>query len=386
MKVILAESHNLDRSVPLGSHHYISLFREAGHRCLWLGPAVSPMHLLKANNLNRHRIRIWRKGLQKVDGIEWLVPMTLLFYYNLPLLRSLYAGKSQYQFCLPPLKDQLAEAGFLPTDLLWCAGPAAYSLLDLLPHRLSIYRLADRLDQFKMIPPNVGKLQAELIKRVDLVLATSRSLHDWAGKFRKNNLYYLPNGVSRIFFQPAEEEPADFPESGQAVVVYAGTIDSRFDLETVTFAVNKVQELHFLLIGPLADENLHAGLKNLQNRKNFTWLGQIEHEQLPLYLQAASAGIIPFQLNKLTEAVNPIKYYEYLASGLPVVAPPLRELVENKGPLYAYRNKEEFCSLLREAVKVGESQRAGLRDFATAHTWERRFERIKEIIGSRIYE
>jgi glycosyltransferase involved in cell wall biosynthesis len=386
MKVILAESHNLNRPAPLGSHHYIRLFREAGHRCLWLGPAVSPLHIFKADDLNRQRFKLWRKGLQEVDGIEWLVPLTLLFYYNLPLLRSLYAGKNQYRFCLPPLKDQLAETGFLPADLLWCAGPAAFSLLDLLPHRLSIYRLADRLDQFKMIPPNVGKLQAELIKKVDLVLATSRSLYEWAGKFRSDNLYYLPNGVSRIFFEPAAEAPLDFPGNGQAVVVYAGTLDSRFDLETVVFAVEKVQELHFLLIGPLADENLHAGLKSLQERENFTWLGPKQYDQLPPYLQAAAAGMIPFQLNELTEAVNPIKYYEYLASGLPVVAPPLRELVETKGPLYAYRSKEEFCSLLSEAVREKDHLQAGLRKFAAAHTWQRRFENIQEIIGSRIDE
>lgn len=386
MKVILTESHNLNRPAPLGSHHYMGLFREAGHRCLWLGPAISPMHLFKADALNRQRFRLWRKGLQEVDGIGWLVPLTLLYYYNLPLLRSLYAGKNQYRFCLPPLKDQLAEAGFLPADLLWCAGPAAFSLLNLLPHRLSIYRLADRLDQFKMIPPNVGKLQAELIKKADIVLATSRSLYEWAGLFRTDNLYYLPNGVSRIFFQPAAEVQRDFPGNGQPVVVYAGTIDSRFDLEAVAYAVDKVQELHFLLIGPLTDESLHVGFKSLQKRKNFTFLGPKQYDQLPLYLQAAAAGMIPFKLNELTEAVNPIKYYEYLASGLPVVAPPLRELVETKGPLYAYRNKEEFCSLLREAVREKENLTADLPSFAAAHTWERRFEDIMEIIGSRVDE
>jgi len=386
MKVILAESHNLNRPEPLGSHHYIRLFREAGHRCLWLGPAVSPLHIFKADALNRQRFRLWRKGLQEVDGIEWLVPLTLLFYYNLPLLRSLYAGKNQYRFCLPPLKDQLAETGFLPADLLWCAGPAAFSLLDLLPHRLSIYRLADRLDQFKMIPPNVSNLQKELMWRADIVVATSRSLFEWACTVRTDNLYYLPNGVSRIFFESHKELPADYPKSDKAVVVYAGTLGDHIDFQTVAYAVEKLKEVHFLLIGPLADKSLQAGLQSLQDKKNLTWLGPKQYDLLPPYLHGAAAGIIPFELNKRTEAANPIKYYEYLASGLPVVAPPLRELVETKGPFYAYRNKEEFCSLLSEAVRVGENQRADLRSFAADHTWAKRFEEIQKIIGSLIDE
>ena len=387
MRVLFAESHNLDRPDPLGSHHYIRLFQKAGYDCLWLGPAVSPLHIFKPDALNRHRFAVWREGCREVDGIGWLVPLTLLFYYNLPLLRSLPVGRSQYRFCLPSLAGQLRKAGFDSADLLWCAGPVAYSLLDLVPHRVSCYRLADRLDQFSGIPNSVRQLQKELISRVDFVLATSLALVEWARSVREDNIYYLPNGVSGIFFEDRYPLPEDFPADKKPVAVYAGTLDTRFDLGTLTHAVQNVKEFHFLVIGPVTYDELTPGLKELQAEENFSWVGAKEYERLPAYLQNSTVGIIPFYLSELTEAVNPIKYYEYLASGLPVVAPAMRELRAMKGPLHSYNDKEGFCAALRQALKERrekEDLQECLRNFAAKHTWESRFKEVLAIFDSEL--
>jgi teichuronic acid biosynthesis glycosyltransferase TuaH len=380
MKVLFAESHNLDRPDPVGSHQYIKLFREAGHDCLWLGPAISPMHILKADNLNRYRFQVWRKGVQVKSGISWLVPLTLLFYYNLPFLRSLYAGRNQYRFCLPPLKRQLEKAGLGTIDLLWCAGPVAYSLLDLVPHRVSCYRLADRLDKFSGIPKNVGELQKELIKRVDFVLVTSRSLWEWACSVREDGVYYLPNGVSEIFFERELPRPVDFPQDGRPVAIYVGTLDTRFDLENLQYAVKRMKDIHFLLVGPLTCAALEPGLKGLDGEINFTRLGAKAYRDLPAYLQYSAVGLIPFHLNELTEAVNPIKYYEYLASGLPVVAPPMRELLEMNGPLHSYGDGDHFCSALQDALTAARTSGADLAEFAAKHTWRNRFDQVIELV------
>ncbi|MFO7951720.1 MAG: glycosyltransferase [Bacillota bacterium] len=386
MKVVIAEQHNLDRPDPLGSHHYLDQFKKAGWDCLWLGPAVSPLHVFKPDPKNRRRFQIWREGKKEIpqlNGIHWLVPFTLLFYYNLPLLKSLYAGRNQYRFAWPPLKKKLENSGFYPVDLLWAAGPAAFSLLDLLPHQVSCYRLADRLDQFSRVPPNVGQLQKELIKKVDFVLATSRYLEDWARQFTEE-VYYLPNGVSEIFFEKVSSKPVDFPADNRPVAVYAGTIDTRFDLETLVRAVLSAKEMHFLLIGPLTDKSLEAGLKVLKDEENFTWLGQKAQKEIPAYLQYSNIGLIPFELNPLTEAVNPIKYFEYLASGLPVVAPPLRELTGMEGPLFSYSGEEELITALRDASAVGEAEREGYRFYAHKQRWARRFEEVLQIAGEKV--
>ncbi len=388
LKVLFAESHNLDRPAPLGSHHYIRFFKQAGHDCMWLGPPISPLHIFKPDALNRHRFKVWRQGGREVDGINWLVPLTMLFYYNRPLLRGLTVGRNQYRFCLPGIAGQLKSKGFSEVDLLWCAGPTAISLLDLVPHRVSCYRLADRLDKFSRIPNNVGELQKELIRRVDFVLATSQSLLEWARSVRNDGVYYLPNGVSDIFFKENRKLPEDFPADGRPVVVYAGTIDTRFDLELLQYGVRVEKEFHFLLVGPLTDQEQKTGFETLQIEDNFTWLGPKDYGQIPAYLQESSIGLIPFRLNELTEAVNPIKYYEYLACGLPVVAPLMRELKVMEGPLHRYRDKESFSAALREALEERQREKeerakkgqSKMREYAAGQTWFKRFEQVLAII------
>ena len=381
MKVVIAESHNPDRTDPLGSHQYARLFLENGHNTLWFGPAVSPLHLLKRDALNRYRLHVMRKGVKEINGIKWIVPFSFLFYYNLPLLRSFFIGHNQYRFCLPAVNKSLMRAGFSSVDLLWCAGPVAYSLLDLIPHRVSCYRLADRLDQFRWIPPNITTLQKDIIRKVDFVIATSEALFDWAGSLRPEGVFYIPNGVSSSFLKASEQTPEDFPGEGKPVVTYVGALDTRFDLPMVRAAVKKLKELHFLIIGPLYDQSLRQGMIELQDESNFTWLGIREHHLISAYLQNSAVGIIPFYLNDLTEAVNPIKYYEYLACGLPVVAPPMRELVQRGGPLDTYTNEDEFCQLLRDVAARGEKQSASLRQYAQNNTWESRFTEIMHILS-----
>ena len=384
MKVLFAESHNLDRPDPLGSHHYIRQFQQAGHECFWLGPAISPLHIFKADQLNRHRFRVWQEGGRDVQGVRWQVPLTMAFYYNLPLLKAITVGRNQYRFCLPPLGKTLIRNGFSPVDLLWCAGPVAYSLLDLVPHKISCYRIADRLDQFRRIPPSTAALQLELIRRVDFVLATSKALFEWAAAVRTHDLYYLPNGVSELFFQTNLSRPQDFPATSLPVAIYLGTLDTRFDIETVSDAVLRERNIFFLLIGPLTDPRLQPLIANLKVEPNFTWLGPKQQKEAPAYLQHSKIGLIPFYLNELTEAVNPIKYYEYLASGLPVVAPRLRELGLINGPVCYYRDRASFASALRRALEERNAGTEPLKHFAADLTWLERFKQVRAILDQHL--
>jgi glycosyltransferase involved in cell wall biosynthesis len=220
------------------------------------------------------------------------------------------------------------------------------------------------------------------MRRVDFVLATSRSLWEWARSVREEGVYYLPNGVSEIFFERDLPCPADFPQDGRPVAIYVGTLDTRFDLETLQYAVKRMKDIHFLLVGPLTCAALETGFTVLDEETNFTRLGAKVYSELPAYLQWSDVGLIPFHLNELTEAVNPIKYYEYLASGLPVVAPPMRELLEMNGPLHSYNDAEHFCSAVQEALTAGRNSEAELVEYAAKHTWRNRFEQVIDLVNA----
>lgn len=379
MKVLFVEAHDLDYADPLGSHQYIRRFQESGDRCLWLGPAMSPLHIFKMDRANRKRFQVWAGGIRDFQDISWLVPLTLMPYYRLPLFGTAWAGRSHFRFCIPPLRRRLEKAGFAGPDLIWCADPVALGLLDLLPHRKSCFRLADRLDQFSRKPRSIVMLQDELIRRVDAVLATSRELYDYALQIKGKGVHYLPNGVSEYFFEQSGPPPEDFP-SAEKVAVFVGTVDAWFDCETLEYAMKRMPECHFLIIGAVKDNHVRERIESWKQYSNFTYLGRRPHHMIPLYLRRCSAGIIPFKLTALTHAINPIKYYEYLACGLPVVASPMRELLALQGPLYTYDDPDDFCRSLEAALAEQEAVSAKLADYARDHTWERRFQSVKEIL------
>ncbi len=380
MKVIFAESCHLDRPDQLESYQYIRLFQKGGHECLWLGATASPTHLFKTKILNRDSFRAWWESRRQVGGIVRLMPLSIPDYHNLPLIRNFFAGCSQYRACLPSLERQLKKAGFVPADLLWCTGPTTLDLLDLVPHRVSCYWLADRQDQDDMIPPNVAEQQEKLIKRVDFVLAASHSLLERAHTVREGGVHYLPDGVSEIFFEPAGPPPEDFPTNGLPVVVCVGDLDNCFDMKLLAHAVYTMKDLHFLIIGRLTFEDLKPRMLALLDEDNFTWLGAREHKKIPAYLQHSDVGIIPLCLTDLSTAVNPLKYFEFVACGLPVVAPPQSKLTILEGPLYTYRNRDDIYIALKKALSVKEGGQSNLADYINQYTWKSRFEKIIEIV------
>jgi len=98
---------------------------------------------------------------------------------------------------------------------------------------------------------------------------------------------------------------------------------------------------------------------------------------IPAYLQHATVGMIPFDVAshpELIHHVNPLKLYEYMASGLPVVSMKWEELIRLKTPALLASSKEEFIALLKKAQPSDEYQR-----FAKKYDWSLRGEQIINI-------
>ncbi len=167
------------------------------------------------------------------------------------------------------------------------------------------------------------------------------------------------------------------------MAVFVGTLDAWFDCELIEYALERMPECHFLIIGTVKDRSVRERIDSWDRYDNFTCLGGRPHGEIPLYLRHCAAGIIPFRLTPLTHAINPIKYYEYLACGLPVVASEMHELLALKGPLHTYDSPAGFCRILGEAMARKGADSPRLIDFARSHTWERRFQSAREILKER---
>jgi glycosyltransferase involved in cell wall biosynthesis len=375
MNVLMWEHFAPGGPIRVGGHHFARLFLRMGARVAWCAGPLSPVNFIKRNDETRARLRLWRRGGAWLeDGrLFAYAPMTLLPYRPYPVFDRPGVARRTLRYTLPGLRTRLLKAGFGRVDILWMSpGSPFLALLDELPHDLSVYRMSDDTALFPDAPRSFARLEEEALSRCDLVIATARRLERRARSLGARRVMYLPNACEpEPFAAEPLAEPADVATLGRPRAVYAGAIDSWFDADLVAGAARALPRWEFVLIGPV-----RADLRALAGSPNVRVLGPRPYCDLPAYLRHADAGIVPFRITPMTQAIHPIKVYEYCAAGLPVVATPMEETVEMDAPLRLARDAEGFARALEAGLGDGPGERTRRLAYARANTWDGRFERV----------
>ena len=147
---------------------------------------------------------------------------------------------------------------------------------------------------------------------------------------------------------PAIAAPADCAELKGPVIGFFGLIADWVDLEVIRYLASSRPEWSFLLIGEVQTDT--SALRELPN---VHLLGRRKYQSLPAYCKAFDVAILPFVVNELTLAANPLKLREYLAAGLPVVATPLPEVLKLKPLVRMARTPEEFLDQIEALLSEG---------------------------------
>ena len=100
-----------------------------------------------------------------------------------------------------------------------------------------------------------------------------------------------------------------------------------------------------------------------------------------IVLRGADAALIPYRLNRLTESIFPMKVYEYLAAGLPVVSTPLRSLAQVEEISFADSAEETAATLERLLASDNEKQRRARSRSAAGHSWQARIAEIDQALA-----
>jgi len=160
-------------------------------------------------------------------------------------------------------------------------------------------------------------------------------------------------------------------------IVFTGAIvAAKLDLPMLAELARLRPSWSFALVGPIGPGEPRADVSQLEAEPNIHLLGPRRYGELPDVLRAADAGLIPYARNTLTESIFPMKVYEYLAAGLPVVATPLPSL-SGVSDIATARDAAGIAELLGEALAADNPERRAERSRAAAsHSWERRLDEI----------
>ena len=218
-----------------------------------------------------------------------------------------------------------------------------------------------------------------LIRESDAVIATSRLLHDRIDGVARRTLL-VPNASDFEHFHRAQPDvPPRLRGLPHPIVGYYGAISAWFDVDLVEEAARRRPEWSFVLVG----STFGADVSRLEKLPNVVLTDERPYEEIPAYLHAFDVACIPFLLNDLTCATNPLKFYEYLSAGKPVVAVDLLELAPYREHYYSVTGDVSFDEAVERALAEDDPARREARiAVARANTWQARFDTIRPLVRS----
>lgn len=240
-----------------------------------------------------------------------------------------------------------------------------------LPNMQLVYDCMDHHGGFENNASPVLEGERRLVERSDLLIVTSQWLYDEMAE-NASNIALIRNATEYEHFSV---KPKHFFSDAMSrkVIGYYGAIAEWFDVELVRRVALDHPDALVVLVGR---DTVEAG-KNLAELKNVKLVGEVPYSELPYWLHGFDVCLLPFQVIPLTLATNPVKVYEYLSAGKPVVSVDLPEMAQFEGLLALADTPEDFsrqvtrvlsgCSL-SEGVLAIEARQA----FAARQTWSHR--------------
>jgi glycosyltransferase involved in cell wall biosynthesis len=341
-----------------------------------------PQHMVSL--LARHRRVLFVEPRTLVKGryphglknIQWLPLPVIPYNARNPMLRRLALWSDKFEFPRRLVTSRQVDLlkkichGQQPPLLIF-GHPEFYPLQHLFPDSPLVYDHMDDILHFGNQPTIMEHHLRSLVKRCDLVAASSGKLAWQVAEMGAKHVILAGNGVEWERFTQAETipEPRDLARMPRPRAIYVGSVAEWFDFELLFQVARNLPGVTFPVVGPLRPE---VELQRSRAPENVHFLGPRPYEKVPALLQHSDCALIPFICNQLTAAVDPVKLHEYFAAGLPVVATPFSdELDEYKSALTLTGNAADFASAVQRVTDTPPAPEQ-VRQLAAGHTWEAR--------------
>lgn len=226
---------------------------------------------------------------------------------------------------------------FLGMDVfnLFTSAPLFVPLIKKLSPRFLAFDAQDNLlkHAFYKDVPSLEEYYLYCLDHADFVSTNSKETCEWF-QTRRTDAIHIPNGVDKDRFVAQRDYavPEDVRPIGRPVVGYAGKMQEMFDLSLMVEVASAMPNVQFAFIGQQLNANW---VKPLWELDNVHYLGDKQYELLPQYLASFDICTIPYNLTR-QHGVDPIKFYEYMAMGKPIVTTAV-------GNVTSFANHPQVC-------------------------------------------
>jgi asparagine synthase (glutamine-hydrolysing) len=358
---------------PLSKMHAMKILARE-NRVLW----VNSIGNRKPTASARDAKRIFKKILGAAGGvierhpnIHVLTPIAIPFYGS-ELVRSANGALLKAQV------KRAMDALHFKDVISWSFLPSSAPVSGTLGEKLVVYHCVDEFSAFSDAPMHeIKELERRLMLKADVVICSSEKLR--ADKAKTNsNAHLVQHGVDlehfNKAFNPATTIPDEVKNLPGPVIGFWGLIADWVDLKLIRHVADAFSGGTVVLLGSTTTD-----MSALDGAKNIKFLGRRPYADLPRYAKAFDVALMPFKVNELTLAANPLKVREYLGAGLPVVSTDIPEVAR----LSMCRIGKDADGVVREiaaALAAGAGPSEVRAQQVRSEGWEARVEDMQQIV------
>lgn len=374
-KTIICFASNYD-APPTSKHHIMHMLAEH-NVVLWVNYHASRMPTVSSSDLRymADKLKQVASGLKNPrPNLYVLTPLVI------PLPGQKWARSLNQHLLINQIRLSLKKVSKGPKQL-WSFTPDIAYMLDCFGEEKVVYYCVDDHAAFTGYNKDqVLRDEEELCRKSDLVITTAMALQKAKEPWNPKTIL-VPHGVDFEHFNRALIDdfacPPELKDIPRPRLGFFGLIRDWVDLDLIAQLAKNRDDWHFVLIG---DADSSVNLNRYRSIPNMHFLGRKPYSELPAYCQQFDVGLIPFKVNDLTYAVNPIKLREYLSAGLPVVSTPMPEvqlydlLVEIADDADGFHRSIEAC------LKSSENDRVARVTAMSRETWDVKLEEITAVL------
>lgn len=219
----------------------------------------------------------------------------------------------------------------LDLKLLWTYSPITTNLFP--PHQYDalIYHAVDDIKAQPGMPREIIEAaEADLLAKSDIVFVTSQNLYEMH-RPANAEVHYFPNVADFDHFNKAMAADTVIPDDLRGIpeprIALIGAISGyKVDFELLVQVAQMRPHWSIVLIGDVGEGDPLTNADELRRQSNIHLMGPRPYSDLPAYLKGVQVAILANRVNDYTKSMFPMKFFEYLAAGRPVVSGPLNAL------------------------------------------------------------
>lgn len=380
--IVLLSTADWDNPFWTNKQHVACELARTGHRVLY----VESLGLRRPSASAQDVGRLWRRlkrGLKRPREVRpnlWVWSPLVVPLQRFALVRAL-----NRLLVRGGLKLWSAVLGLKPT-LLWTYNPMTVRFVSLGSYEHTVYHCVDEIKAQPGMPvQEIEQAEQELMAEVGLCFVTAEHLLETRRK-QNPNTHYFPNVAEFDHFATARTEalpvPADLAALPGPRIGFIGAISGyKVDFALLRRMAEAHPEWSIVLIGKVGEGDPWTDVSTLQDLKNLHFVGPRSYADLPAYLKGFDVAILPSMINEYTRGMFPMKFFEYLAAGRPVVSTQLHALQAYSHVACLADDHAAFIAGIEAALRGEAAPLEARLDAARDQTYERRTARMMALIA-----